>query len=141
MECLNELSAYYQANGITEELVEAVHTYVLLLAPFAPHIAEELWARMGEPYSVHQQAWPQWDEAQIAEETVTLAIQVNGRVRDRIVVPAGIAESDARKRALRADGVRRHVDGQRRGARCLCAGAAGQHCDASLILRCICSYR
>jgi leucyl-tRNA synthetase len=111
MECLNEMNSYHQANGVTAELATAAHTYVRLLAPFAPHIAEELWARMGGTYSVHQQAWPAWDEAQIAEETVTLVVQVDGRVRDRIAVPVDITESDARERALRSEGVRRHVDG------------------------------
>jgi leucyl-tRNA synthetase len=67
---------------------------------------------MGGPYSVHQQTWPTWDETQIAEERVTLAVQVNGRVRDRITVPAKIAESAVRERALHTEGVRRHVDGQ-----------------------------
>jgi leucyl-tRNA synthetase len=112
MEYLNALSAHHQAHGVTEELADAARTYVLMLAPFAPHISEELWARMGGPYSVHQQAWPEWDEAWTAEETMALAVQVNGRVRDRIVVPVEITEARARERALHCEGVRRHTDGQ-----------------------------
>lgn len=113
MECLNEMTAHYQAHGVTAELTEAARTFVLLLAPFAPHIVEELWARLGGPYSVHQQAWPTWEEALVAEETVTLAVQVNGRLRDKLIVPAGITEAEARELALNCDGVRRHLDGRR----------------------------
>ena len=113
MECLNEMIAHGQAHGVTEELAEAVRTFVLLLAPFAPHIAEELWARLGGPYSVHRQAWPTWDEALAAEEMVTLVVQVDGRVRDRLTVPAEIGEAEARALALNCDGVRRHLDGRR----------------------------
>jgi len=113
MECLNEMIAHHHAHGVTAELAEVTHTFVLLLAPFAPHVAEELWARLGGPYSVHQQAWPAWDEALAAEETITLVVQVDGRVRDRLTVPAGITEAEARELALDCDGVRRQLDGRR----------------------------
>jgi leucyl-tRNA synthetase len=111
MEYLNAMAAYQQASGTTGELASAVRTYVLLLAPFAPHVAEELWERLGEPYSVHQQPWPKWDEAQIARDTVTLVVQIDGRVRDRITIPAETAEPDIRERALNADRIRRHLEG------------------------------
>jgi leucyl-tRNA synthetase len=113
MECLNEMSAHHHAHGVTPALAEATRTFVLLLAPFAPHIAEELWARLGGPCSVHQQAWPVWDEALAAEETVTLVVQVDGRVRDRLTVPADIEEAEARERALNCDGVHRQLDARR----------------------------
>jgi leucyl-tRNA synthetase len=113
MECLNELNAHYQAaGGVTHELAQAVRTFTLLLAPFAPHIAEEVWERLGEPYSVHQQSWPQWDETWFAKETVTLVVQVNGKVRDRIQAPADIDDQAARQLALNSDAVRRHLDGR-----------------------------
>jgi len=113
MECLNEMSAHHRAHGVTEELAEATRTFILLLAPFAPHIAEELWARLDGPYSVHQQVWPVWDEALAAEETITLIVQVDGRVRDKLTVPADIGEAEARDLALNCDGVRRQLDGRR----------------------------
>jgi leucyl-tRNA synthetase len=113
MECLNEMSAHHRAHGVTAELAETARTFVLLLAPFAPHIAEELWARLGGPYSVHQQAWPAWDETRAVKETVTLVVQVDGRVRARLTVPADISEAEARERALDCAGVRRHLDGRR----------------------------
>ena len=117
MECLSELSAHHHDCGVTEELTVATRTFVLLLAPFAPHIAEELWMRLGGDrpetgYSVHQQAWPAWDEALLIEETITLVVQVDGKVRDKLTVPTGISESEARGRALECDGVRRHLGGR-----------------------------
>ena len=74
---------------------EAVGSLILLLAPIAPHLAEELWQRLGEPYSVHSQPWPKWDAAAAAEEILTLVVQVNGKVRDRLSVPVGIQEQEA----------------------------------------------
>jgi leucyl-tRNA synthetase len=113
MECLNEMTAHRRAHGVTAELAEATRTFVLLLAPFAPHIAEELWGRLGGPYSVHLQPWPDWDETLAAEGTITLVVQVDGRVRDRLTVPADIGEAEARERALGCDGVRRQLEGRR----------------------------
>jgi leucyl-tRNA synthetase len=112
MECLNAMIACRQAHGVTAQLAQAVHTYVLLLAPFAPHIAEELWDRLGQPYSVHQQPWPQWDASAVVEAHVTLVVQVDGRVRDRMTVTAGIGETEVRDLALGREAVRRHVGGR-----------------------------
>ncbi len=91
---------------------EAVETLLLLLAPFAPHIAEELWHRTGHEESIHLQAWPEWDEEVAAEETITLIVQVNGRVRDRIEVPAGIDDQEAERLARESESVQRHTEGQ-----------------------------
>ena len=74
MECLNEMSAHHRTYGVTAELAEGTRTFVLLLAPFAPHMAEELWARLGDPYSVYQQAWPQFDPDLAVEEMTTLVV-------------------------------------------------------------------
>jgi len=96
----------------TEAWEEAVETLLLLLAPFAPHIAEELWHRIGHEESVHLQPWPEWDEEVAAEETITLIVQVNGRVRDRIEVPAGIDDAEAERLARESESVQRHTEGQ-----------------------------
>jgi len=96
----------------TEAWEEAVETLLLLLAPPCPHIAEELWARTGRPYSVHQQAWPEWDPELAAEETFMLIVQVSGKVRDRIEVPAGIGEEEAVRTALASKGAQRHTEGK-----------------------------
>jgi leucyl-tRNA synthetase len=95
-----------------EEWTEALRAFVLVLAPFAPHHAEEMWAAMGEPYSVHEQAWPAWDETLIRAEEITLVVQVNGKLRDRIEVPADITEEAAKELALSSARVRPHVEGR-----------------------------
>jgi leucyl-tRNA synthetase len=78
-----------------------------------PHIAEELWSRLGKPYSIHNQPWPQFDPEVARVEEITLVLQVNGKVRDRITVPADISEEQARKAALASEAVRRLLAGKR----------------------------
>jgi len=90
---------------------EALRSLVLMLAPLTPHIAEELWERLGQPYSVHQQAWPAYDPELARAETVTLVVQVDGRVRDRLRVPADLPADEARRLALASPRVRKFVDG------------------------------
>ena len=91
----------------------AIEKLLLLIAPMAPHVAEELWERTGHQYSIHNQRLPQWDKALIADETITLVVQVNGRLRDRIAAPIGLKEDEAKKLALESDGVRRHTKGKK----------------------------
>ena len=93
----------------TDAWQEAVQALLLMLAPACPHVAEELWTRTGRPYSIHLQAWPTWDEAVAAEELITLAVQVNGRVRDRVEVPVDVDEETAQRLALETEGAERHT--------------------------------
>jgi leucyl-tRNA synthetase len=111
MEHTNYLLAVRDEVG-EEQWGDALRAFVLVLAPFAPHHAEELWAAIGEPYSVHEQAWPAWDETLIAAEEITLVVQVNGKLRDRVSVPADISEEEARELALSSAKVRPHVEGR-----------------------------
>ncbi|MBN1936249.1 MAG: class I tRNA ligase family protein, partial [Anaerolineae bacterium] len=91
---------------------EAVESLLLLLAPFTPYIAEELWHRLGHTDSIHLQRWPQYDPAAAAEETITLVVQVNGKVRDRIDVPAGIDQAEMERLARSSESVLRHIEGK-----------------------------
>ena len=101
MEMTNGLYAAREAGAVDREAWgEAIESLLLLTAPLAPHISEELWARTGRPYSIHRQAWPQWDAELAQEDEVTLVVQVSGKVRDRIQVPAGIDETRAREIAM-----------------------------------------
>jgi leucyl-tRNA synthetase len=95
-----------------DEWHEALRTFVTVLSPFAPHHAEELWAAMGEEYSVHEQAWPDYEEALIQAQEITLIVQVNGKLRDRIEAPADISEEAARDLALSSARVRPHLEGK-----------------------------
>jgi leucyl-tRNA synthetase len=91
---------------------EALRTFVMVLSPFAPHHAEEMWAAMGEEYSVHEQAWPGYEEALIQAQEITLIVQVNGKLRDRIEAPADISEEAAKELALSSARVRPHLEGK-----------------------------
>jgi leucyl-tRNA synthetase len=90
---------------------DGIAKLILLLAPFAPHLTEELWHRRGGAGSVHQQRWPEYDEATAAARQVTIAVQVNGKVRDRIPVRAGLSEAEAQAIALASPKVQAHLDG------------------------------
>jgi leucyl-tRNA synthetase len=90
---------------------EAAEVFLLLLAPFAPHIAEELWQRLGGSRSLALEAWPEADAALLVEATVTLAVQVNGKRRSEIVVAAGADEASVRAAALADPAVVKHLGG------------------------------
>jgi leucyl-tRNA synthetase len=112
MEMTNALYKHRKTTEGTPAWDEAVNTMLLLMAPVTPHIAEELWAKRGKPYSIHQQAWPQWDPAIAAEEMITIVVQINGKVRDRFEAPATVTEAEAKERALATEGAKRHLDGR-----------------------------
>jgi leucyl-tRNA synthetase len=89
-----------------------VEKLLLMMAPATPHIAEELWARLENPYSIHTQDWPEFDPLLAKEEEITLVLQVNGKVRDRVQVAADISEADAQSTALASPAVQRYLEGQ-----------------------------
>lgn len=113
MEFTNYLQKAREAGAAgTPAWREALRSFLLLLAPSAPHLAEELWSRLGEPYSVHAQPWPSFDPEVTREETFTLVVQVNGRVRGKVELPVGVGEAEARAAALQEQNVQRHLAGQ-----------------------------
>jgi leucyl-tRNA synthetase len=88
---------------------EAIANLLLLLAPTAPHLTEELWEMTGHTYSIHNQSWPRWDEELAKEEEVTLVIQVNGKIRDKVTVPVSITEAEAKELALSSERIKAYV--------------------------------
>lgn len=112
MEWTNALGEHLAEYGQTTAFREASEVLIRLLAPFAPHIAEELWARRGGAFSVHHQPWPAYDPALTVDAVITLIVQVNGKVRDRLAVPAGIAGDQARDMALASPRVQDYLDGR-----------------------------
>jgi leucyl-tRNA synthetase len=91
---------------------EALEFVVASIAPFAPHMADELWLQLGHHTSVHKDSWPQWNDEYLAKDTVTLAVQVNGKLRAEIEVPADVSEADAIAAAQANDKVKLHTDGK-----------------------------
>jgi leucyl-tRNA synthetase len=114
MELLNEMAKAKEAGAAgTPEWTEAVDIYVRMLAPVCPHIAEELWTGvLKQPYSVHKQAWPKVDEAAAKEDEITIPVQVNGKVRDRVVVPADASEAQIQSAALASETVQKYLEGK-----------------------------
>jgi leucyl-tRNA synthetase len=82
---------------------------VQLLAPMAPFLGEELWAKLGHKESVFRSGWPEFDAELAKEEEIEIVLQINGRVRGRVTVPAGISDDDLQKRALESDEVKKHL--------------------------------
>jgi leucyl-tRNA synthetase len=112
MEFTNSLAPAQESGAVSAETWrEAIRVLLLLIAPSAPHIAEELWALRGYPYSIHNQDWPTFDEALAVEEEVTVAVQVNGKLRDKLTVPAHISEAEVTAMALASERIRLYTDG------------------------------
>ncbi len=91
---------------------EAMQALVLMMAPATPYVAEELWERLGNTYSVHQQSWPEFDPALAKDDVVEIAVQVNGKVRDKIMIPADANQEAAMIAAQASTRVTDHVAGR-----------------------------
>ncbi len=90
----------------------AIETLLTLLAPMTPHIAEELWHMLGHTESVHDQSWPAYDPALTVAETITLIVQVNGKLRDKLEAAPDIAEDEVRALALASPKAQAALDGR-----------------------------
>ncbi len=104
MICINEVAG----EGVIAPRIY-IETLIKLTAPFAPHIAEELWSRLGHTESIFDSAFPEFDEAKTIEDTVTLIFQVNGKVRDKIEVPRGLSREELEKFANESENVKKHI--------------------------------
>jgi leucyl-tRNA synthetase len=113
MELLNEMVSYKEGGGWNSSTWhEAVDIYLRMMAPSVPHIAEEIWARLRKPYSIHQQDWPEVDEEAAREEQVEMVVQVNGKLRDKVVVLADTDEETAKNLALESKAVQKYLEGR-----------------------------
>ncbi len=113
MEFTNYLAKVKETGHITDSVwEETVDILLLLLAPTVPHLAEELWQETRHEYSIHNLNWPEWNEALAKDEEITLVVQVNGKLRDRIAVPASITEAEARQLAVERQRVKAYLEGK-----------------------------
>ena len=90
----------------------AFKKFLIILSPFAPHIAEELWAQVGEKESKFNQEWPKYNPEMVQDDLIEMPIQVNGKVRDKIKVSVDISEEEAKEKALASEKVQKHIDGK-----------------------------
>jgi leucyl-tRNA synthetase len=93
-------------------LGEAVRALVLLISPFTPHLAEELWLKLGGRDGIVGAGWPEWDDAAAREEEIEIPVQVNGKVRGRVTVPADASDADIEAVALAAPALAPHLAGK-----------------------------
>jgi leucyl-tRNA synthetase len=101
------------AEGVSRPVFrEALETLVLLLSPFAPHVCEEMWMRLGRRFPVVDRNWPVADPGVARDEELELAVQVNGKVRGRIRVPRAADEPEIRRRALEEPHVKEQLEGR-----------------------------
>ena len=113
MELTNHLNRVWADGSIDAETWrECTAKLLLLLAPMAPHMTEELWEMNGHPYSIHQQDFPTWNDELASVDFITLVVQVNGKVRDKLEVPADIGEAEAQKLALASPKVQSYIEGK-----------------------------
>jgi len=116
MELVNEIYASEvkdRDDEISKKLIkEAIKTTVILLSPFVPHFAEELWEALGNKESVIQRAWPDYDPEAVIEDEVLIVVQVNGKLRDRITVPASYGEEEIKNWALKSERIQKLVEGK-----------------------------
>ena len=106
-----EFANFWQENK-KETSKDIIERFLILLAPMAPHISEELWQNLGHKKSIFLEKWPEYDPTLVREEIVTLIIQVNGRVRDKIEVEADISEEKAKELAFSQKKVKNWIEGK-----------------------------
>lgn len=116
MEMVNALYNYKEKVPAKDRnasvIKEALKKLIVILAPFVPHITEELWTLIQGKGSVHQQKWPEYDKDALVKDEVEIVIQVNGKVRDRMMIPAGLDKAQTEKVAMESDRVKDMVSGK-----------------------------
>lgn len=106
MELTNAISKYTSEDNINKSFLKTiVKDFILLLAPFAPHFGEEMWEKSGMEFSVFNNPWPVFDEKALIKDEVEIAIQVNGRIKDRINIPQGMADEKIKELSLQSEEV------------------------------------
>ena len=99
----------YETSGIPKYYIEQL---LLILAPFAPHITEELWERIGNSYSIHNESYPMYDEKYLIEEEKEIAVQVNGKLRGTVMININDSEDVMKEKAIECENVKRHIEGK-----------------------------
>lgn len=113
MELVNELYKYKELDNRNEAVLkEALEAIVVIIAPFTPHLGEELWTMIGKEGSVFDISWPKYDESAIQLDEIEIVVQVNGKVRSKIMVPVEITEDEMKASALSDDRVKEFIEGK-----------------------------
>ena len=112
MELSNHLTKVWNAKNVSVEVWnDSIQQFLLMLAPIAPHLSEELWEMNGYEFSIHNQKFPDWEESLVVDESITLIVQINGKLRDTISVDSGISEEMAQEAAMSSEKIQGHING------------------------------
>ncbi len=113
MELMNEITAFTPSTTDDLDVLRfSLKQGVLLLAPFAPHVTEELWEEFGERQSIFNETWPFWDKNLIKEDEIELVIEINGKLKSRIMIPTGLDDETIMKSAIQDSNISGYVEGK-----------------------------
>ena len=116
MELVNALYAYKDKVGdnLRNETIlkESIEKLIILLAPFIPHVTEELWESIGKEESVHNQKWPSYDPDALIKDEIEIVIQINGKVKERIMIATGLSKEETREEAMKTEKVKELIEGK-----------------------------
>jgi leucyl-tRNA synthetase len=113
MELVNEIASFEPDSEEDFSVFRfAIERLLLLLSPFSPHIAEELWESLGNKPSIFDQKWPEWNEEHAKEELIELVIQVNGKLRSKIMITPGIRDDEIKRISLEDQKIKEIISGK-----------------------------
>ena len=112
MELVNEMYRYKELDNINEnQFRQAIQNLLLVMAPFTPHVCEELWQQLGMEGSIHKISWPTFDESALIKDAVEIVVQINGKIKDKIQVPTALTQKELEERALGNEKIQTLVSG------------------------------
>lgn len=113
MELVNELSAFQPRDDVEWAIFRySIEAVLLLLSPFSPHLTEELWEAIGNAQGISSRRWPEWSDEIAKEEEIELVIQVNGKVRAKVIVPLGLSDEEIKQRTVSEPKIKEILDGK-----------------------------
>ena len=113
MELINEMYKYKELDNRNNAIIkEGIETIVTILAPFTPHIGEELWTMIGKEGSVFDISWPKYDETALVKDEVEVVVQVNGKVRGKLTVGANVSRDEMQELAMADEKIKALVEGK-----------------------------
>ena len=112
MEMVNEMYRYKEGEVNTGLYAAAIRNLIIMLAPFVPHVTEEMWEHLGYGGSVHDQSWPVYDESALVKDTVEIVVQINGKIKEKINIAGDLSREEMEKTAMENDKVKGLIDGK-----------------------------
>ncbi len=112
MELVNEMYKYKEGEVNASLYAEVIKNLIIMVAPFVPHVAEEMWEHLGYEGSVHEQSWPEYDESALVKDTVEIVVQINGKIKEKINIPGDLSKDEMEKIAMENEQVKGLTEGK-----------------------------